>query len=185
MKLFNSVWLLYWTAICYELSFVWKIRRRLFKKSQKNFQWWMVWWLSNNVTQNIWFEIKALLSPSRGKHGNFIHFLYLKIEQFNGMYLSSTLHISLMFKLNSIEQKFSTLQLISYQGHTIFPYSMLKHVMHYMNDELKTVEYSILCTLLHTTLPLFIAIFELMGMWAFCTLFNFYGSRRCFPPRTE
>ena len=66
----------------------------------------MVWWLSNNVTQNIWFEIKALLSPSRGKHGNFIHFLYPKIEQFNGMYISSTLHISLMFKLNSIEQKF-------------------------------------------------------------------------------
>ena len=36
--------------------------------------------------------------------------------------------------------------------------------MHYMNDELKTVEYLILCLLLPTTLALFIAIFELMGM---------------------
>ena len=41
---------------------------------------------------------------------------------------------------------------------------MYKHVIHYIKGELKTVEYFIPCILLHTTLPLFIAIFELMGM---------------------
>ena len=70
-------------------------------------------------------------------------------------------------------------------GHTCGILDMVtwKYVIHYMKDKLKSVEYFLLCLLQDTTLPLFIAIFELMS--AVCALSNFYGSRRRFPPWTE
>ena len=52
-----------------------------------------------------------------------------------------------------------------------------------MNNELKSVEYFLLCLMQDTILPLFIAVLELMS--AVCALSNFYGSRRRFPPGTQ
>ena len=60
-----------------------------------------------------------------------------------------------------------------------------KYIIHYMKDKLKSVEYFILCLLQYSTLPFIIALFELIVKSAFCALWNFYGSRRRFPPRTE